>query len=391
MHGKKRTDYKLKLRDPKITAALSQKAEGWHQLCQALAVRRSEPKQITEATTTLTLISKALLVNPDPLYLWNHRREWLLLLWKGQPTINEELLGPEFELTRAALERNPKAYGAWMHRKWTVGQVRPCAAVLEQERALTTLFLKADERNFHCWNYRRFIVGCLLGVNGGGENDNWTGEWTGVAATGMGKQVVYGGTELLAEDPVATVSSSPSSSSSSSSLTILQSELDFTTQKIQENFSNFSAFFYRSQLLVPLSLLTATTTNDEASASSAVINWEEELQLIENAVCTEPDDQTAWWYQALLFSMDQFPVVDLKARLLQQADLLRELLQDSPNSKWIWMGLHRILEAVGENVDEQCLCLVKLQDIDPDRQQRYQELLEATTNGGTAADPTSTS
>jgi geranylgeranyl transferase type-2 subunit alpha len=166
--------------------------------------------------------------------------------------------------------------------------------------------------------------------------------------------------------------------------------LDFTTQKIQENFSNFSAFFYRSQLLVPLSLLTATTTNEEASASSAVINWEDELQLIENAVCTEPDDQTAWWYQALLFSMDQFPVVDLKARLLQQADLLRELLQDSPNSKWIWMGLHRILQAVAENIDEQCLCLVQLQDIDPDRQQRYQELLEATTNGGTAANPLAT-
>ena len=27
---------------------------------------------------------------------------------------------------------------------------------------------------------------------------------------------------------------------------------------------------------------------------------EQEMQLIEDAICTEPDDQTAWWYHKLL-------------------------------------------------------------------------------------------
>lgn len=104
MHGKKRAEYKAQASNPKITSALSAKAEQWHTLMKELASRRQQtssdadgttdisthsPTTITTAVTTLALLEKALLVNPDPLNLWNHRREVLLLLLVLEATEEE--------------------------------------------------------------------------------------------------------------------------------------------------------------------------------------------------------------------------------------------------------------------------------------------------------------
>jgi geranylgeranyl transferase type-2 subunit alpha len=367
MHGKKRAEYKAKLGDPKTAAILSAKGEQWHQLVQELSARRRSDKD--DRKTTMALLEKALLVNPDPLHLWNFRRERIICRLEEDVSsaAATATLQTELSLTQAALERNPKAYGAWMHRKWILQHVKAPSSVLQSELALTAQFLKMDERNFHCWNYRRFVVGCLAAAANENQADDdskntdsiiYTGQWSDPA---MGIQLVppRGGTDGGA-------SRRPPQPKMTNGL--IQTEWDFTTEKIQENFSNFSAFYYRSQLL-PRYL---EIVDDTLSV------WQEELQLIENAVCTEPDDQTAWWYQALLFSNDDtlFPLEALRERLVEQGELLRELLEDSPSSKWVLLGLHRLFEKLQIEFEEQRQILQKLQQMDPDRSQRYQELLD---------------
>eukprot|EP00980_Cylindrotheca_fusiformis_P021210 scaffold8150_cov118-Cylindrotheca_fusiformis.AAC.19 len=332
MHGRKRAEYKERLRDPKTAAALAEKAEKWYALMTELSRRRDSESNETERSTTIALIEKALLVNPDPLQLWNYRRELLLLETEAKGD-SEKILQNELALTKAALQRNPKAYGAWFHRKWILALLKPNKEILGSELKLTAQLFTMDERNFHCWNYRRFVVSAL--------SNCWTGGWE---LPKMGAQI--GGTLDCGVIPSD----------------VLQSEWEFTQQKIQDNFSNFSAFHYRSQLLPRI-----LAENEEKKQSDIL---EEEMQLVENAIFTEPDDQTAWWYHRLLLLEHKFE----PSRLEDQAEMLRELLEDSPG-KWVVLGLYEVLSSLSSCQDEQVHLLKRLIEMDSDRANRYHELL----------------
>jgi geranylgeranyl transferase type-2 subunit alpha len=325
------------MKDPKTAATLSQKAQQWHALIGELARRRESETSEVESSTTLALMEKALLVNPDPLGLWNHRRELLVAKTKGKDE-TDDYLKNELELTQASLQRNPKAYGAWFHRKWILSFLKPGKEVLENELKLTTQFFTMDERNFHCWNYRRFVVSAISGC--------WNGGWE---FPSMGPQIGDSSEK-------ATLATIPND--------VLQSEWEFTQQKIQDNFSNFSAFHYRSQLLPHI--LEAKQKDGEDRNGLL----EEELQLVEDAIFTEPDDQTAWWYHKLLLLEYEFQ----DGRLEEQAELLKELLEDSPG-KWVLLGLQGVLSVLNTRQEEQGQLLKTLIDIDPDRSKRYNELL----------------
>ena len=149
-----------------------------------------------------------------------HAELWLALLRVSDKDAAHALVAGELQLTQKALtDRNPKSYSTWHHRRWIVQLVLQGSApgmeaaeaaaaaegstpwqqhlqgavTAEAELKLCTHFLTLDERNFHCWNYRRFIV-------------------------------------QLGSLP-------------------LEDELAFTAQLIERNFSNYSAWHYRADLL----------------------------------------------------------------------------------------------------------------------------------------------
>ena len=323
MHGRNRSEYKAHQRDPKTVAKLGAKAQQWHVVSAKLLQQRTDLRS-TAATTSikdnledllvaLTLTENLLTVNPDPLSLWNHRRELLQALPPNNASNDTDAqtspqatwdLATELRVTQTALQNNPKAYGAWFHRKWVIQQhlVRTIDStsqessqstsssfpLLQQELALTALFLQRDERNFHCWNYRRFLVACQLEL--------WCFS-SDQAASSAATSLLLDGSWKLEDDPtpllgaqIASLNSTNTTSSLSKHATMIyklvQQELEFSDTKIQQNFSNFSAFHYRSKLLPLLPQLPANQDSYQHWTSLLA----QEFEIIENAVFTEPDE-----------------------------------------------------------------------------------------------------
>jgi len=192
----------------------------------------------------LDLTSRVLQSNPDIGTLWNIRREILLKLADNSCGDGEEnkdvekdkLLSKELDLTQQCLMTNPKSYGAWHHREWSL--VTMDKPDWSREIGLCNKFLQLDERNFHCWDYRKMAAG-RLGLDG-------------------------------------------------------KQELDFTMERIHVNFSNYSAWHYRSKLLPQL----YPDPNNARPIEEEVHNGE--LDLVQNAAFTDPDDSSAWFYHSWL-------------------------------------------------------------------------------------------
>uniref|UniRef100_A0A2R5LLR0 Geranylgeranyl transferase type-2 subunit alpha n=1 Tax=Ornithodoros turicata TaxID=34597 RepID=A0A2R5LLR0_9ACAR len=191
----------------------------------------------------LKITGQVLMSNPDDATLWNVRREVFDRYFVERKNNLKELARMELQLTELALQKNPKSYGAWSHRTWAM-ETFP-AMDWDKELSLCNLFLDMDERNFHCWDYRRFVC------------DH------------------------------ANVS--------------LEKELEFTMQKIAANFSNYSAWHYRSFLLPKLFPGAV-----QGSVREEILL--QEYNLVQNATFTDPSDQSAWFYHRWLTGRESPPL-----------------------------------------------------------------------------------
>ncbi|XP_007550708.1 geranylgeranyl transferase type-2 subunit alpha isoform X2 [Poecilia latipinna] len=203
----------------------------------------------------LQLTQQLLSANPDFATLWNYRREILTHL----ETVKDEdeaqkIYEAELSFLESCLKVNPKSYGSWHHRGWVSARLpRPDWA---RELRLCDRCLSLDDRNFHCWDYRRMVV-------------------------------------KMSSVPV-------------------KQELEFTDRLIGSNFSNYSSWHYRSTLLPllhPGSPEPPPSRCDgdpphSCSPPSPQTHFhrvcEEQLlkeyELVQNAFFTDPNDQSAWFY-----------------------------------------------------------------------------------------------
>lgn len=166
----------------------------------------------------------------------------------------------------------------------------------------------------------------------------------------------------------------------------VQHELDFCLAKIEENFSNYSAFHHRSYYIKQVGL-------------SVEEIFLQEWPLVENAIFTEPDDQSAWWYYQFLVTLavSSIPQDNSQAyiewminTLRQQLEAIEGLLEIEPDSRWPLMIKVFLADTLlGANMKDQLpsdlrhglleqrvTSLERLCEIDPIHVRRYRYQLD---------------
>ncbi|KAI3650932.1 hypothetical protein MP228_004413 [Amoeboaphelidium protococcarum] len=151
------------------------------------------------------------------------------------------------------MKMNPKSYWSWNFRQWLFNQFYKVVAVdyqiIKEEVVLINRLLDADDRNFHGWDYRRWFMSTFM--NNGRDIDDSV-------------PVQTDSLRVVVNAAIDTYSAQ-----------LRDAEMEYCLTKIKANFSNYSAWHYRSKM-----------------QSSPFVD----LELVQNALFTSPDDQAAWFY-----------------------------------------------------------------------------------------------
>ena len=100
-------------------------------------------------------------------------------------------------------------------------------------------------------------------------------------------------------------------------------ELEFTLEKVKQNFSNFSSWYYR------ICLITQAVLNENYKFSQ---HWKDEYNLVENALFTDPSDQSPWFYHKWLMSTDYGNKVILNNSKVEHGISIEKVIFNSNNS-----------------------------------------------------------
>ncbi|KAL4566092.1 hypothetical protein LXL04_030202 [Taraxacum kok-saghyz] len=199
----------------------------------------------------LEINAKLLEINPEFMTAWNYRK----LAFEHNISSQSEAEKADSDHLKSIIDEELRVVENALRKNFKsygawhhrVWVVSKGNSSTERELKLLNMFQKQDTRNFHAWNYRRFIAGLK---NISDEN-----------------------------------------------------ELQFTTDMINDNFSNYSAWHNRSVLLTQLLEKKAEGFFPKEKFLT------EEYEFVRNAVFTDPDDQSGWFYH--LWLLDQTVKVDM--------------------------------------------------------------------------------
>lgn len=322
--------------------------------------------------STTTLLS----LNPEYYSVWNYRREILLRRFAEAgadgAAVRTQLLAEDLALTQESMRTHPKVYWLWNHRRWCLEMLPPAdeahggaTAKWRKELALVDVMLTMDARNFMGWNYRRYVVSELASA------------------------LVGGGAPAF---PASLSSDALSADARGTQLALAHEELQYTLRKIESNFSNFSAWHYRSKLLPRVWDAQGLDAAARAAAREEGA-WvtHAEFALLQQAMYTDPSDQSVWLYHSWLVG-----AAPSRATLEAQIGVIEELAALEPESKCRCVADAGCLEslarykrqlvalhgaslgaAAAERTAEAQAHLAALVRIDPLRRARYEELAQA--------------
>lgn len=305
---------------------------------------------------TLALISKALKTNPEYYTIWNHRRLVLLHLFNAAPAAPGENASPilnasvqdaivnDLRFIVPLLIQYPKCYWIWNYRQWLLEEAETrldkavASGLWQEELGLVGKMLTRDERNFHGWSYRRFVVSKIESLRAPEEG------------------------------------------------TLVEHEFLYTEKMIKAKLQNFSALHYRSKLLPRL----LHERNADGSARRKMLH--QELDNMQEALI-DPFNQSAWFYHQYLMSTvsDELPVEqrivqDLKpAEQLeiyeQEFERIKEIEEDFDDCKWVFEALimyslayRNFKDATAYREDNVRTWIGKLEQLDPMRNGRWRDL-----------------
>ena len=215
--------------------------------------------------------------------------------------------------------------------------------------------LTQDSRNFLAWGYRRTVVSSIEKF----------------AAPQVPVEVERPATVQEAILP---------------NTSMAQSEFEYTTQMINSDLSNFSAWHHRSRVLPRL--LHEKNADDKTRQKFL----DDELSLVERALYTGDNDQSPWFYhQYLMCTFDEHcasrsmaPDLSREERLQYVQDEIEkvmDMLDGAEDNKWIYLSLIQMVilyKNISERWPEQAKFakewVGRLRELDPLRSGRWQDL-----------------
>eukprot|EP01112_Ceratiomyxa_fruticulosa_P012666 TRINITY_DN3520_c0_g1_i1.p1 TRINITY_DN3520_c0_g1~~TRINITY_DN3520_c0_g1_i1.p1 ORF type:complete len:314 (-),score=44.74 TRINITY_DN3520_c0_g1_i1:45-986(-) len=263
---------------------------------------------------TLFATQKLLEMNPEFYSLWNLRRvilEHFSNVKDGKAM--QDMYSTEMKFLEAAIKLNTKCYWIWHHRRWITERLENVD--WKRELGLCAKLLDLDLRNFHCWSYLRFVY------SRSGET--------------------------------------------------LANQFKYTTVKIEQNFSNYSAWHQRSSLLTKM-----------YETGELLETLKTEFEIVRQAVYTEPNDSSPWTYHRWLIGQSKEVLTSLGRDPLEfvreELTHVNELLSIEPEAKWPLLTSCTLMMDCG-GFDEKVLeTLDHLKKIDSLRKNYYEFLTSKT-------------